>query len=92
MIQNDKHGARKIDLVGLKGAGHWAAAANFMAGRALDRVAIESAGFKFIKVNDIRHPDLMPGAAKYGDIDALLNLAARKAWNVDEKGLPGWLK
>lgn len=92
MIQNDKHGAKKIDLVGLKGAGHWAAAANFMAGRALDRVAIESAGFKFIKVNDIRHPDLMPGAAKYGDIDALLNLAARKAWNVDEKGLPGWLK
>ncbi len=92
MIQNDKHGARKIDLVGLKGAGHWAAAANFAAGRALDRVAIESAGFKFIKVNDIRHPDLMPGATKYGDIDALLSLAARKSWNVDEKGLPGWLK
>ena len=92
MIQTDDHGAEKIDLVGLKGAGHWAAAANFAAGRSLDRVAIESAGFKFIKVNDIRHPDLMPGAAKYGDIDALLNLASRKAWNVDAKGLPGWLK
>jgi hypothetical protein len=92
MIRTDGHGAEKIDLVGLKGAGHWAAAANFAAGEALERVAIESSGFRFIKVKDIRHPDLMPGAAKYGDIDALLNLASRKAWNVDAKGLPGWLK
>jgi dienelactone hydrolase len=92
LIKTDQHGAEKIDLVGLKGAGHWAAAANYAAGKALDRVAIETGGFKFIKVMDIRDPDLMPGAAKYGDIGALLALAPTRAWNVDEKGLPGWLK
>lgn len=92
LIQNDEHGAEKIDLVGLKGAGHWAAAANFAAGNALDRVAIETGGFKFIKVMDIRDPDLMPGASKYGDIDTLLSLAPKMAWNVDRDGLPKWLK
>ena len=54
--------------------------------------AVQPGGFQFLKVNDIRHPDLLPGAAKYGDIDALLKLAPNKAWNVDEKGLPDWLK
>jgi hypothetical protein len=92
MIQTDHHGAAKIDLVGLKGAGHWAAAANYAAGEALGRVAVETADFKFIKVMDIRDPDILPGAAKYGDIDSLLRLAARKPWDVDAKGLPAWLK
>lgn len=92
MIQADQHGAGKIDLVGLKGAGHWAAAANYVAGHALDRVALAPDGFKFIKVNDIRHPDLLPGAAKYGDLDFLLNNAPTSPWNIDQQGLPDWLK
>ncbi len=92
MIQNDQHGAEKIDLVGLKGAGHWAAAAGYVAGGALDRVAVETDGFRFIKVMDIRHPDLLPGAARYGDLPALISLAAKKPWVVDEQGMPGWLK
>lgn len=92
MIQKDQHGADKIDLVGLKGAGHWAAAANFAAGEALDRVAIETDGFRFVKVKDIRDPDLLPGASKYGDIEALLKLAPNKAWIVDKQGVPEWLK
>ncbi|YCM46103.1 acetylxylan esterase [Verrucomicrobiaceae bacterium 227] len=92
MIRSDKHGAEKIDLVGIDGAGHWAAAINFAAGHALDRVAIETKGFQFIKVNDIRDPDLLPGAAKYGDLPALISLAKKAPWNIDEKGLPDWLK
>ena len=92
MVRDDPHGAEKIDLVGLKGAGHWAAAANYLAGEALARVAIETAGFKFIKVMDIRHPDFLPGGAKYGDIDALLGLAKQPCWLVDDKGLPPWLQ
>ncbi|MCX8240034.1 MAG: acetylxylan esterase [Akkermansiaceae bacterium] len=92
MIRNDQPGAEKIDLVGLKGAGHWAAAANFVAGEALDRVAIETGGFEFIKVKKIRDPDLLPGAAKYGDVGGLIKLAAKAPWVVDEKGLPDWLK
>jgi dienelactone hydrolase len=92
MIRNDQHGAEKIDLVGLKGAGHWAAAVNFAAGEALDRVVIETGGFEFIKVKSIRDPDLLPGAAKYGDLGGLIKLAAKAPWVVDEKGLPDWLK
>lgn len=92
LIQEDGHGAEKIDLVGLKGAGHWAAAANYAAGEALDRVAIETGGFRFSKVMDIRHPDLLPGASRYGDLPALIELASDKPWVVDEQGLPGWLK
>ena len=92
MIRNDPHGAEKIDLVGLKGAGHWAAAVNFAAGESLDRVVIETDGFEFIKVKSIRDPDLLPGAAKYGDVAGLINLAAKAPWVVDKKGLPDWLK
>ena len=92
MIRNDHHRAEKVDLIGLKGAGHWAAAVNYLAGEALARVAIETAGFKFIRVMDIRHPDFLPGGAKYGDIDALLGLAKRPCWRVDDKGLPPWLQ
>ena len=92
MIQTNLHAAQKIDLVGLRGAGHWAAAANFAAGKTLDRVTVETGGFRFIQVADIRHPDLMPGAAKYGDIETLLRLAPNKAWSVDDRGLPAWLR
>jgi hypothetical protein len=41
---------------------------------------------------DIRHPDFLPGGAKYGDIDALLGLAKQPCWLVDDKGLPPWLQ
>ena len=92
LIQTDQHGAKKITLVGLAGSGHWAAAAHFLAGKAIHRAAIESSNFDFIKVTDIRHPDLMPGASKYGGMKGLLDLASQKAWNVDTNGLPEWLK
>lgn len=92
MIQSDKHGAQKIDLVGLKGSGHWAAAANYAARGALDRVAIETGGFEFINVMSIRDPDFLPGAARYGDLGALLELAKTEPWLVDTKGLPEWIQ
>jgi len=92
LIKADQHGAEHIDLVGLKGAGHWAAAINYSAGHALDRVVIETDGFRFLKLNSIRDPDLLPGAAKYGDLPALIKLAKKEPWIVDEKGLPDWLK
>ncbi len=92
MVREDGHGAEKIDLVGLAGAGHFAAAANFAAGGALDRVVVETAGFEFIKVRDIRDPDFLPGGARYGDIYSLFSLAEREPWWVDENGLPGWLR
>jgi len=91
MIQDDKHGAKKIDLVGLRGAGHWAAAANYAARGAIDRAVIETDGFKFIKVRSIRDPDFLPGSSRYGDIDALMSCSKTEPWSVDSKGLPDWI-
>lgn len=92
MIEADQHGAEKIDLVGLEGAGHWAAAANYLAGEALDRVVVATGGFSFGKVMDVRDPDLLPGAARYGDLPALIELAPKMPRVVEEQGLPDWLQ
>ncbi|MBE05830.1 MAG: hypothetical protein CMO37_00835 [Verrucomicrobiaceae bacterium] len=92
MIQSDKHGARKIDLVGLRGAGHWAAAANYAARGAIDRAVIETGGFKFIRVRSIRDPDFLPGSSRYGDIEALISYAKTGPWVVDSEGLPDWIR
>ncbi|MEC9327494.1 MAG: acetylxylan esterase [Verrucomicrobiota bacterium] len=92
MIQSDKHGARKIDLVGLRGAGHWAAAANYAARGAIDRAVIETGEFKFIKIRSIRDPDFLPGSSRYGDIEALISYAKTGPWVVDSEGLPDWIR
>ncbi|MDP6860596.1 MAG: acetylxylan esterase [Verrucomicrobiales bacterium] len=92
MIKSDKHGAREIDLVGMRGAGHWAAAANYAARGAIDRAVIETGGFTFIGIKSIRDPDFLPGSSRYGDIGALINHAKTKPWVVDSKGLPDWIR
>lgn len=66
-------GAR-VDIVGLQGAGHWVAAAGAQAPGVIDRVAVDTQGFRFGKLLDIYHPDFLPGAAKYGDLLGMLTL------------------
>jgi dienelactone hydrolase len=68
--------AERIDLVGVGGAGHWVAAARAQAGSAVDRVVIDTAGFRFAAVDDVYHADFLPGAVKYGDLPAALALGA----------------
>ena len=67
---------RKIHLVGLAGAGHWVAAAAAQCGPAVDRVAVDSRGFRFAPLNDFLDPAFVPGVVKYGDLPALLALGA----------------
>jgi hypothetical protein len=57
-------------------ASAWAAGARAIAGAAVDRLAVDLDGFRFVAVDRIDHPDLLPGAAKYGDLPALLALSA----------------
>jgi len=76
-----KHGkgserADAVDLVGLAGAGHWVAAARARAGDAIDRAAVDTAGFRFADLTAIDDPDFLPGAVKYGDLPAMLALSA----------------
>ena len=37
-------------------------------GRAVDALAVDTGGFRFGRITEIRDPDLWPGAVKYGDL------------------------
>jgi dienelactone hydrolase len=66
----------KIRLVGSTGAAAWVAAAAAVAGGNIEKIAVNTDGFRFAQITDIEDPDLLPGAVKYGDLPALLALAA----------------
>ena len=77
---------KSIALVGLEGAaGAWAAAARVQARDLIDRLVIDTSGFRFLKVNDIYSLDFLPGGAKYGDLPGMLTVAAPGAtWLAGE--------
>jgi dienelactone hydrolase len=66
----------KVYLIATGGAGPIAAAARAQAGSAVDRLAIDTAHFRFSNLTSIDDPDFLPGAAKYGDLPAMLALSA----------------
>ena len=72
----DEHGANQIDLVGLNGAGPWAAAALTQSGATIDSAIIDTGGFRFVDLKSYRDVNFLPGAVKYGDLPALLALSA----------------
>ncbi len=77
----------QIWLVGLNGAGPWAAAARAQAEGRVDRLAVDTQGFRFLNVADIRDPYFLPGGAKYDDLIGLLTLAApQRLWLQGEQG------
>jgi dienelactone hydrolase len=65
-----------IHLAGFGGAGLYAAAAAVQAGSAIKKLAVDTNGFRFASITEIRDPLLLPGAVKYGDVPGLLSLAA----------------
>ena len=79
-------GSRRIDLIGRDGGAAWVAAAKAQAGKAVARVALDTAGFRFSNVTSIDDPDFWPGAAKYGDLPALMALDAEAPLYVNESG------
>ncbi len=66
----------KVHLVGVNGAGLFVAAACALAGSAVNSAAVDTAGFRFAAITDIRDVNLLPGAVKYGDVPAMLALCA----------------
>lgn len=71
-IKTREHPGQHIDVVGLHGGGAWVAAARAVCGSAVDRWVIDTQGFRFGKVLDLRSPDFLPGGAKYGDLPGML--------------------
>ncbi|HEX5445991.1 MAG TPA: acetylxylan esterase, partial [Pirellulales bacterium] len=88
-VKNNERKPEHIDLVGLGGAGRWAAAAAAQAGDAIDRVAIDTAGFRFRNLTTFDDADFLPGIVKYGDLPALIALIApRPLWLAGETAPP----
>lgn len=82
-IQTDPRGTERVHLVGLgKIAGPIAAAARAQSGEAIRIAVIDTKGFAFASLNDMEDPMFVPGAIKYGDVDALLALSAPHATAV----------
>ncbi|MFM7071619.1 MAG: acetylxylan esterase [Planctomycetota bacterium] len=80
---------KKIHLVGLAGAGPWVAAAAAQSGAAIDRLAVDSRGFRFAQLTDFLDPAFVPGVVKYGDLPALLALGAPHSLRLaGERELP----
>ena len=75
-VKNQSHSGARLSLVGLDGAGAWAAAARAQCGGAIDQAVIDTGGFRFSAILDLWDPNFLPGGAKYGDLAALLALGA----------------
>jgi dienelactone hydrolase len=85
--QTNEHKPDRVDLVGLNGAGPWVAAAGAIAGSAVDRLVVDTAGFRFKQLKNFDDAAFLPGVVKYGDLPALLALAApRPLWLAGETG------
>lgn len=78
-----------IHVAALGKVGTVAAAAAGIAGKAVDKLAIGTGGFRFASITEIRDPNLWPGAVKYGDVPGLLSLCApHPLWLAGEKEVP----
>ncbi|MDP6545379.1 MAG: hypothetical protein QGH60_15445 [Phycisphaerae bacterium] len=92
-LRNHSRGKSKVFVLGLRGAGHWVAAACGRAGDDIAGVAIDTAGFRFAGLKDAQHVDFLPGAAKYHDLPGMMALCApHKMWLAGEKNIPDILR
>ena len=92
----DEEKPEAVYLVGMEGAGPWVAAARALAGDALDKVAIDTQGFRFAELKSYRDPNFIPGAVKFGDVPGLLSLSDGPLWVEGEgrdpdTGVVDWL-
>jgi hypothetical protein len=75
----------KVKLVGMGRAGVWSAGALLYAGGSVERAVIDTGGFRFDALRDVYDVDFLPGAVKYGDVPALVALAApTRLWLAGE--------
>ena len=86
-VKQHEAAPKQIDLVGLDGMGAVAAVAAAQARGILDRVVVDTRGFRFGKLESFRDPDFLPGGAKYGDLPGIMALIApAKLWVAGEAG------
>ena len=69
-------GQKRLALAGPDGAGVWVATAVALSRGAVTAAYVDTGGFRFGKVLDLRSVDFLPGGAKYGDVPGILALCA----------------
>jgi len=85
-VRTQEPAVGQVDLVGIDGSGHWAAAARAVARGAVTKAAIDTAGFRFGEISYIHSPDFLPGGAKYHDLPGMLAVAAPESlWLAGER-------
>ena len=65
-----------VHLVGTQGAGPWVAVAGALLRDHVDRVVIDTEGFRFAQVERLDDVQFLPGGARYGDLPGFLALRA----------------
>jgi hypothetical protein len=65
-----------VEVAGFGGTGPIVATARAVAGKSIDRAAVDTNGFRFGKLLDYRDPQFLPGGAKYLDLSGILALGA----------------
>jgi hypothetical protein len=76
---------KTVAIAGWHKTGPIVAAAGALVGEAIDRVAVDTQGFRFGKLLDYRDPMFLPGGAKYLDLSGLIALnAPRPLWLAGE--------
>lgn len=71
-----------VHLLGTDGAGPWVALAATQVADQVDRVAIDSDGFRFAQIDALDDVNFLPGGAKYGDLPGFLALCAPSPLHV----------
>ena len=80
---------RRYAIIGLGPKSSVVAAAAALSNDRIEAVVLDTGGFRFQNVRDIRDPMFVPGAAKYGDLPGLLALGApRKLFLMGEGAVP----
>jgi hypothetical protein len=93
LLRNAKVGShpnpKTIAIAGWRNTGPIVVAARALAGEAIDRVAVDTNGFRFGKVLDYRDPMFLPGGAKYLDLPGMIALnAPHPLWLAGESKEP----
>ena len=81
---------KKVLLAAWGSTGPVALSARALAGAAIDKLAIDTNGFRFGKVLDYRDPMFLPGGSKYLDISGIIALnSPHPTWIAGEGSQPG---
>lgn len=87
---NENYHPERICVAGMEGAGVIAAAATALARSNVDRLVVDTEGFRFAQLTSAWDTNFLPGAVKYGDVPALLSLCPPARLVVlGEKKIPG---